>query len=256
MNELEPLSPDVASLLRRERSRTSASPDRVEALLARVERNAALVAATAVVGSVGAAAVVAAEGRWGLLRKLLGAWSGSKAAVAVAVFAVGGVTGGVVTHSVVDRAPAVVVAPSPSSSSSGRAGHSTTASASPSSLESSDAAPGALSSGSAEPTLQALPSAAASAVNGSGAPLETERTWVDRGRSALGKGDTEGALRALAEHEKRFPNGASAEERDALVVKSLVASGRKDDATRKLESFERRYPNSLFTTGLRRALGL
>jgi hypothetical protein len=55
------------------------------------------------------------------------------------------------------------------------------------------------------------------------------------------------ALEALTEHERAFPNGKLAEERDALFVQALALAGRFADARRRGLQFESRYPSSIFS---------
>lgn len=247
MTELEPLSADVSALLARERTRVAVSPERTEELLARVERSAAVVAAVGGLG-VGAALAVNAT-KVSILQKIVSSLARAKTALALAAFAAGGVTGGVVTHAVETR---TTVAPMPTESSSPRPAVVASAISAPapeaSIVPEASIAPEASS-------LPTAPSAPPSATQAPASTLDTERTLVDRGRAALAKGDADAALRALGEHERRFPTGSLAEERDALTVRALVAAGRKGEASRKLGAFEKRYPSSLFTKGLRGAVG-
>jgi outer membrane protein assembly factor BamD (BamD/ComL family) len=68
---------------------------------------------------------------------------------------------------------------------------------------------------------------------------------LDAARTALARGDANDALKSLAEHEKTYPAGALAEEREALYVRSLVEAGRKDDARARASRFRARWPRSL-----------
>jgi hypothetical protein len=45
-------------------------------------------------------------------------------------------------------------------------------------------------------------------------------------------------------HEREFPNGTLAEERERLVVEGLVSTGRGAAARRRAEAFITRYPES------------
>jgi hypothetical protein len=247
MTDIEPLSADLSNLLAREKARVAVSPERTEELLARVERNAAVVAAVGGLGMGAALAVNAAK--VSILQKILTNLARAKTAVAIAAFAAGGVTGGVVTHAVETR---TTVAPTPTASPSPRP--AVVASAIPAPAPEASIAPEASTAPDAS-ALPTAPSAPPSAAQVSASTLDTERTLVDRGRAALAKGDADAALRALGEHERRFPAGSLAEERDALTVRALVVAGRKSDASRRLGAFEKRYPSSLFTKGLRGAVG-
>ncbi len=53
------------------------------------------------------------------------------------------------------------------------------------------------------------------------------------------------AIRLLATHRARFPDGALAEEREALFVEALHARGRHDEARAALDRFRTRYPRSV-----------
>lgn len=81
--------------------------------------------------------------------------------------------------------------------------------------------------------------------------LAAERRLVDSARAALAQGRHEPALSALATHRRRFPDGALAEERDALEVEALVAAGRRDEAAAAATGFEHRYPASLYRGRIR-----
>ena len=71
---------------------------------------------------------------------------------------------------------------------------------------------------------------------------------------AYARGDFPGALKALAEHSRRFPKGRLAEERDALRVRSLVGSGRTSEARRAADAFGRRFPRSVLLPRIEAAL--
>jgi hypothetical protein len=53
------------------------------------------------------------------------------------------------------------------------------------------------------------------------------------------------ALAALNGHERDFPRGTLAEERDALRVQALVAAGEREAAQSRARSFHKRFPQSL-----------
>ena len=101
------------------------------------------------------------------------------------------------------------------------------------------------------------PSAPANAVsNGSpGNSLAAERSLLDIARSAFGRGEGDAALAALARHERAFPNGQLAEEREALAVRCLVLTSRADEARARGARFRRRYPTSVMLPAVEAALG-
>ena len=82
-----------------------------------------------------------------------------------------------------------------------------------------------------------------------------ELALIQKAQSAYADGNLPNALRLLAEHGRRFPNGRLAEEREALRVRSLADCGRSADARRALQAFADRYPHSVLLPHLQEALG-
>jgi hypothetical protein len=80
----------------------------------------------------------------------------------------------------------------------------------------------------------------------SASTLVAERALLDVAHSALAGGNASGALAALTQHARRFPNGVYREEREAITVQCLRALGRTDEAARRAAAFRARYPRSLF----------
>jgi hypothetical protein len=74
-----------------------------------------------------------------------------------------------------------------------------------------------------------------------------------RAQVAYASRDFSAALVLVAEHARRFPGGRLAEEREALRVRSLVGSGRVDDARRVVTAFAARFPRSVLLSRLRDA---
>jgi hypothetical protein len=120
----------------------------------------------------------------------------------------------------------------------------------------------------AAPTDDPIPSSAASPpvvtataperhrhASRAGDPRAAELTVIQKAQAAYADGNLPSALELLAEHERRFPHGRLAEERDALRVRSLAGCGRATDARRALEVFADRYPHSVLLPHLREALG-
>jgi hypothetical protein len=119
---------------------------------------------------------------------------------------------------------------------------------------------------SASPTVDAaapapIPSAQSTVPTpslSSGSPgnsLVAERGLLDVARSAFGRGDGDAALAALARHEKLYPGGQLAEEREALAVRALVLVDRGDQARARAARFRRRYPSSVMLPAVEAALG-
>jgi hypothetical protein len=74
--------------------------------------------------------------------------------------------------------------------------------------------------------------------------LAAETALLEGARAALGRGDSEAALRALSEHAQRFPQGALVEERLASQVFAFCGLGRRADAARAAAELLRRAPAS------------
>jgi hypothetical protein len=52
------------------------------------------------------------------------------------------------------------------------------------------------------------------------------------------------ALRLVAEHEQRFPNGVLVEEREVIAIEALLASGQRAASEARAARFFKRFPNS------------
>jgi hypothetical protein len=61
---------------------------------------------------------------------------------------------------------------------------------------------------------------------------------------AVARHDFASALAAIAEHQRRFPSGRLAEEREALRVKALLGLGRTAEADRAGAAFGEHFPKS------------
>jgi CHAT domain-containing protein len=72
-----------------------------------------------------------------------------------------------------------------------------------------------------------------------------ELELLHRAQAAYTRRDFSDALVLLAEHGRGFPNGRLAEQREALRVRSLAASGRAEDARHAVGAFARRFPRSV-----------
>lgn len=87
-------------------------------------------------------------------------------------------------------------------------------------------------------------------------PVDTrllEARLLEQARKAL-SARPDHALALLHDHETQFPASWLEEERAALVIRALVATGRRPEARTRLTSFEARFPGSLHTERLARAL--
>lgn len=94
--------------------------------------------------------------------------------------------------------------------------------------------------------LPRAPTATATVANAAhGEDLAKERAVLDVARSALGRGDAANTLVATAEHERKFPQGALIEEREALAIQALALQGRRTDAQARGDRFRKRFPRSM-----------
>jgi hypothetical protein len=85
---------------------------------------------------------------------------------------------------------------------------------------------------------------------GSAAAYALELRLLERARAAVAEGDHAAALRFIASHQRRFPQGLLREEREALRVKALAGLGRADEAKRAAERFREDFPRSVVLPGL------
>lgn len=75
--------------------------------------------------------------------------------------------------------------------------------------------------------------------------LSEEATLLERAQRALAAREPGVALETLAEHERRFPRGALAEEREAAKVLALCALGRVNEARALARAFVNASPRSV-----------
>jgi outer membrane protein assembly factor BamD (BamD/ComL family) len=71
---------------------------------------------------------------------------------------------------------------------------------------------------------------------------------LEPARQAVSAGNFASALGSIAAHERRFPHGRLAEEREALRVKALRGLGRADDARRAAAEFRQQFPRSVLSS--------
>lgn len=111
--------------------------------------------------------------------------------------------------------------------------------------------PAAAPSVAAVPTVVAVPPAPRHEVS-----LADEIALFDRARAGFGKDDPSRVLATLDDYERRFPNGAFAEEAQVLRVRTLLAKGDRALATRLGERFIAEHPKSPHVARLRAILDL
>lgn len=76
--------------------------------------------------------------------------------------------------------------------------------------------------------------------------LKQEQLLLDTARTALISQRATEALEALERHRRAFPTGTLAEQREALTVQALAASGDVAGAKIKAAAFLQRYPQSVY----------
>ena len=106
---------------------------------------------------------------------------------------------------------------------------------------------------------EALPTSPRGASRGArSAPdsLPEEVRLLSRAEQQMNDGLAADALKTLAEHERRFPNGSLAEERMAARVQALCALGRTREAKSDLTRLMRAYPRSPQLERARRVCGI
>jgi hypothetical protein len=72
-----------------------------------------------------------------------------------------------------------------------------------------------------------------------------ELALLQRAQAAYANENYAETLALVGKHGRQFPNGRLAEEREALRVRSLAASGRTDEERRAVAAFTRRFPRSV-----------
>jgi hypothetical protein len=95
----------------------------------------------------------------------------------------------------------------------------------------------------------------AAAVESHQASLREQQALLDQARLALGHGQPDRCLAALGTHRSRFPTSLLAEERDALTIKALAASGNLAAAREQATAFLTRYPRSLLLPSIEATVG-
>ena len=118
--------------------------------------------------------------------------------------------------------------------------------------EEAPSAPAPAPSASAPTPTESKPAAPSSAQPT--ASLAEQQALLDVARSAFGRADYPRALEVLKAHLRRFPKSALAEEREALEIKALAASGRPAQAHERALRFAQRYPQSLLLPSIGESL--
>jgi hypothetical protein len=228
--QLKPLDADLALLLKSE-TRATPAPDAARArVLARVEST--LLAGGGGGGAHGGGAPTARQVGWSFARPLS----------LVSALLVGGAGGALLTRAL-ERPPTPVIVYVSRPSSPG-----------PSAPASLPASEGRMELPASVPAPGISARAAASAPEPHAGQLAQERALLDVARTALGRGEGEETLTALGKHEKRYPNGQLAEEREAIGIQALLLLARYDEARARGGRFRQRYPGSVLLPAVEAAL--
>ncbi|WP_437930242.1 hypothetical protein WMF37_13750 [Sorangium sp. So ce291] len=84
--------------------------------------------------------------------------------------------------------------------------------------------------------------------------LLRESNLIDRARAAATQ-NPEAALSAVGEHQREFPAGRLAEEREYVAIRALMRLGRVDEARARADAFLARYPSTSYADRVHRAVG-
>ncbi len=96
---------------------------------------------------------------------------------------------------------------------------------------------------------------AAAAPRSSASGLAEQQTLLDAARIAFARNDYPATLEALAAHFQRYPKSILGEEREALEIKALAASGHESEAKARAARFEARFAQSLLLPSVRDSVG-
>jgi hypothetical protein len=77
------------------------------------------------------------------------------------------------------------------------------------------------------------------------APFAAELELLQGAHAAYTRREFSAALTLVATHDRRFPRGQLAEQREALRVRSLAGAGRAEEARRAAAAFAVRFPRSV-----------
>ncbi|WP_437736508.1 hypothetical protein [Sorangium sp. So ce1335] len=97
------------------------------------------------------------------------------------------------------------------------------------------------------------PAAPAAAAASDSDELLRESKLIDTARAAAAQ-DPDAALAAVREHQREFPGGRLAEEREYVAIRALMRLGRVDEARARAASFLARYPSTPYAERVHRAV--
>jgi hypothetical protein len=248
----EPLDPELADLFRRESEGYPEERALRERVFAKVETALVVGGGSETRGSSGPSGHGAARTATSLATAAKSGGLGKILAVGIGAFVAGGVARDVV--STARRAPPSATA-APSSTTSGAA--SATRTFDPG-ADTSPLPPASVAT--AEPPATAPAPSSASSASPTAASTEhdltRERELLDVAQAALARGRAEDAFLAAQRHADRWPHGALSEEREVVLIKALVALGRRPEAEQRATRFRKAFPRSMLVQAVDQALGV
>lgn len=84
--------------------------------------------------------------------------------------------------------------------------------------------------------------------------LAAEVLALDAARAAAARGDSDEALRLIADYHAEFPNGSLSADADAVAIETLSAAGRSAAAARLAQQFLAQHPNDPHAAAVKRSL--
>ena len=258
-DEQESLSPRARALFDAERTRPDDPQDRVARVYDRLATSIVLGATGEVSRSAEATSsdVTRSDVLSGGTARgaaITSALSGKTVALVLGVFLVGGGAGAALQARLDSRSvvaaptPPAVLSPSVSTSVSTPAQAEKTLT--PNDLPSIPASSAATSERATAPRARQIPET----LGERDVDLSHERESLERARMAGARRDFVGVLTALDEHQREYPNGRLAEEREALAVGALIELGRVGEARERGARFQRQHPTSVFVAAIEAAL--
>jgi len=95
----------------------------------------------------------------------------------------------------------------------------------------------------------------ASAASAEAPGLEQELRLLEQARTRLSEGQPLATLEQLRQHRAKYPQSALEQEREALAIRALMATGRRAEAQKRAAAFVERYPGSMLRGAVERAVG-
>ena len=108
---------------------------------------------------------------------------------------------------------------------------------------------------SAEPSPTHLDASSPRSADDGRGDLTRERELLDAARAALTHGRPDEAIAAAERHARQWPRGYLVEEREAVWIQALAASGRRAEASGRAARFRRAFPGSVLRPAVDAAVG-